>query len=112
MITRGRADVRVAVIDEGVDTDHPALKASVVDQKDFVDGNGDARPDGNDAHGTACAGIIVSRDDTYPGIAPECSPGGGFNRQGRQPGELDLRRLRHGRCNRLGMARGQGRRPL
>ena len=73
MITRGRAEVRVAVLDEGVDTDHPALKASVVDQKDFVDGNPHARPDGNDAHGTACAGIIVSRDATYPGIAPECS---------------------------------------
>jgi thermitase len=73
MTTRGRAEVRVAVIDEGVDTDHPALKASIVDQKDFVDGNTHARPDGNDAHGTACAGIIVSRDETYPGIAPECS---------------------------------------
>jgi subtilisin family serine protease len=73
MTTRGRADVRIAVLDEGVDTDHPALKAAVVDQKDFVDGNNHARPDGNDAHGTACAGIIVSRDQAYPGIAPECS---------------------------------------
>ena len=72
-ITRGRADVRVAVLDEGVDTEHPALKAAIVDQKDFVDGNAHARPDGNDAHGTACAGIIVSRDATYPGLAPECS---------------------------------------
>jgi len=72
-ITRGRADVRIAVIDEGVDTDHPALKTAVVDQKDFVDGHPHARPDGNDAHGTACAGIIVSRDATYPGLAPECS---------------------------------------
>ena len=70
---RGRAEVRVAVLDEGVDTEHPALKAAVVDQKDFVDGNAHARPDGNDAHGTACAGIIVSRDLTYPGLAPECS---------------------------------------
>src|SRR5262249_32476877 len=30
-------------------------------------------PDGNDAHGTACAGIALSRDDTFPGIAPGCS---------------------------------------
>ncbi len=72
-LTRGRGDVRIAVLDEGVDTDHPALKAAVVDQKDFVDRNDHARPDGNDAHGTACAGIIVSRDQTYPGLAPECS---------------------------------------
>jgi subtilisin family serine protease len=72
-ITRGRPDVRVAVLDEGVDTAHPALKAAVVAEKDFVAGNGHARPDGNDAHGTACAGIIVSRSTVYPGIAPECS---------------------------------------
>jgi subtilisin family serine protease len=72
-LTRGRADVRVAVLDEGVDTAHPALKDAVVDQKDFVDGNTHAGPDGNDAHGTACAGIIASRDANYPGLAPECS---------------------------------------
>jgi subtilisin family serine protease len=38
-----------------------------------VDGNNHARPDGDDAHGTACAGIIVSRDVNYPGLAPLCS---------------------------------------
>jgi subtilisin family serine protease len=72
-ITRGSAAVRVAVLDEGVDTEHAGLQTGVVDQKDFVDGNAHARPDGNDAHGTACAGIIASRDATYPGLAPECS---------------------------------------
>jgi subtilisin family serine protease len=30
-------------------------------------------PSGNDAHGTACAGIVLSRDKTFPGIAPACS---------------------------------------
>jgi subtilisin family serine protease len=72
-LTRGKADVRVAVLDEGVDVEHPALKPALVAQKDFVDDNPTAQPDGNDAHGTACAGIIVSRDATYPGLAPECS---------------------------------------
>ncbi|MDY3554777.1 S8 family serine peptidase [Gemmata sp. JC717] len=72
-LTRGVADVRVAVLDEGVDTTHPALQAAVVAEKDFVDGNPTARPDGNDAHGTACAGIIVSRDATTPGLASGCS---------------------------------------
>jgi thermitase len=72
-LTRGRPEVRVAVLDEGVDSEHPALKDAVVDQKDFVDGNTHARPDGNDAHGTACAGIVASRDSTYPGLAPQCS---------------------------------------
>jgi subtilisin family serine protease len=72
-LTKGKDDVRVAVVDEGVDTDHPALKAAVVADKDFVDGNATSKPDGNDAHGTACAGIILSRDTNTPGLAPLCS---------------------------------------
>jgi len=73
-ITRGSADVRVAVLDEGVDTAHPSLKAAVVAERDFIGSNGNsAMPAGNDAHGTACAGIVLSRDATYPGIAPNCS---------------------------------------
>lgn len=73
-ITRGSPDVRVAVLDEGVDTAHPSLKAAVVAEKDFIGSNGNsAKPDGDDAHGTACAGIVLSRDKTYAGIAPKCS---------------------------------------
>jgi subtilisin family serine protease len=65
---RGNAAIRVAVLDEGVDVSHPDLSAAVVDQKDFVDGNPTAAPSGNDAHGTACAGIILGRGDQFPGI--------------------------------------------
>src|SRR5712691_3559317 len=73
-VTKGNSDIRVAVLDEGVDTAHPALQRAVVAQRDFIGGNGDsAMPDGDDAHGTACAGIIVSRDAAVPGIAPRCS---------------------------------------
>lgn len=73
MITRGQPEIRVAILDEGVDTLHPALQPAIVAEKDFVEGNAHARPDGNDAHGTACAGIVVSRDATYPGLASACS---------------------------------------
>jgi subtilisin family serine protease len=72
-ITRGTAAVRIAVLDEGVDVGHPALQAAVVAQRDFVDGNPTAMPDGDDAHGTSCAGIVLSRDAKHPGLAPECS---------------------------------------
>ena len=73
-LSKGSPDIRIALLDEGVDTDHPALQPAVVGQRDFVGGTGDsALPSGNDAHGTACAGIIVSRDRTYVGIAPKCS---------------------------------------
>jgi thermitase len=73
-VTRGSADIRVAILDEGVDARHPALRAAVVLQRDFIGGNGDdAAPDANDAHGTACAGIVASRDAVYPGVAPGVS---------------------------------------
>ncbi len=73
-ITKGHKDIKVAVLDEGVDTSHPALKPAVVAQRDFIGGNGDsAMPSGDDAHGTACAGIVLSRDKTFSGIAPRCS---------------------------------------
>jgi hypothetical protein len=73
-MTQGNKNVKVAVLDEGVDTSHPALKAAVVAEKDFIGTNGaSAMPSGDDAHGTACAGIVLSRDKDYPGIAPKCS---------------------------------------
>src|SRR5262249_27789519 len=49
---RGDPEIRVAVLDEGVDVDHPELKDAVVAQKDFVDDNPTAAPSGDDAHGT------------------------------------------------------------
>jgi subtilisin family serine protease len=73
-ITQGSPEIRVAVLDEGVDTSHPALKPAVVAERDFIGDHGDsAMPDGDDAHGTSCAGIIASRDAAVPGIAPKCS---------------------------------------
>jgi subtilisin family serine protease len=51
-----------------VDVNHPDLKAAVVAQKDFSENNPTAMPSGDDAHGTACSGIIVGRGNTYPGI--------------------------------------------
>ncbi|GIM91838.1 S8 family serine peptidase [Paractinoplanes toevensis] len=72
-ITRGDPDVRVAVLDDGVDTAHPYLKSGVVAERDFRDADDVAAPRGNDAHGTACAGIICSRDDDLRGLAPDVS---------------------------------------
>ena len=73
-ITKGSAEIKIAVLDEGVDVTHPALSPALVAQKDFIGGNGNsAMPSGNDAHGTACAGIVVSRDTQRPGIAKGCS---------------------------------------
>src|SRR5262249_54056451 len=71
-ITRGRIETRIPVLGTAVDTSHPALAKTVVAEKDLLDDNDHARPDPDDPHGTACAGIIFSRDGNYPGLASEC----------------------------------------
>ena len=72
-ISRGDPGVAVAVLDEGVDTKHPYLKSAVRAERDFVDDRPTAMPDGDDAHGTACAGIVCSRNAKVSGLAPEVS---------------------------------------
>jgi subtilisin family serine protease len=63
------AGVKVAVIDSGVDADHPAVGGRVEYAAIVEDGEElriDLQPHGDDfGHGTACAGIIR-------GLAPDC----------------------------------------
>jgi len=56
--------VRVAVLDSGVDTQHPFLKVfhSVSTSGESVELPGQ--------HGTHCAGIVASRDSVFSGVAP------------------------------------------
>ncbi len=57
--------VRVAVIDSGVQLDHPDLAGQVMASANFVTG-----PEGRaEIHGTAVAGIIAARADNHLGIA-------------------------------------------
>jgi hypothetical protein len=63
--SQGRG-VRLAVIDTGVDTDHPDLTGRVRVSRNFVDKNHQAFRD--DAHGTAVAGIIAATINNGVGI--------------------------------------------
>jgi hypothetical protein len=58
-------DVRVAVIDSGVDAAHPDLAGQVLLRENFVD----SAPVPAEAHGTAVAGIIAAREGNGLGIA-------------------------------------------
>ncbi|MFL6232684.1 MAG: S8 family serine peptidase, partial [Thermoanaerobaculia bacterium] len=98
-ITTGRPEIVVAVLDDGVDMDHPNLTASLwrnpdpnaEDQigRDFFLPDSDPdhfnpRPkrfeppfdqvEGNDVHGTCCAGLIAARglNGGSVGVAPGC----------------------------------------
>lgn len=62
--TTGRG-ARVAVIDSGVELNHPDLAGQVAFSANLVD----ERPLPSESHGTAVAGIIAARTDTQAGIA-------------------------------------------
>lgn len=68
-VTQGDG-VKVAVLDTGIDTDHPDFVGAVVASKDFT---GDGIEDAN-GHGTHTAGIIGARANGYGfvGVAPKC----------------------------------------
>ncbi|MEV7615286.1 type VII secretion-associated serine protease mycosin [Streptomyces sp. NPDC089799] len=70
-------DVRVAVIDTGVDRANPQLSGAidVGAGKDFIDGKGDGTND-TVGHGTKVAGLIAARSNKgtgFVGLAPEAT---------------------------------------
>ena len=78
-ITRGSRDIVVAVLDDGVDLDHPDFAApdKVVFPKDYVDGDSNPFPTSQrqDYHGTPCAGVAVADEngEGVVGVAPGCA---------------------------------------
>ena len=86
-LSRGRRDVRVAVLDTGINLGHPELRGKIVAKADFVDLQGldtssfvgdflgaDDDPEDELGHGTHVAGIIAAEGVAMdPGIAPGCS---------------------------------------
>ncbi len=84
-LSKGRQDIKIAVIDTGIDRDHPEL--NYIKEKDFVNFDGldttgfigdlqgvDSIAEDSVGHGTHVAGIISSRGNNMPeGVAPGCS---------------------------------------
>jgi thermitase len=68
--TRGSSSVKVAVIDSGIDPDHPELRGKVVSQKDFVNDDDDATA--GHIHGTHVAGTIAANTNNNDGVAGTC----------------------------------------
>jgi thermitase len=85
-LSRGRPDIRIAVLDTGVNLDHPELRGKIVGKADFVNLEGldtssfvgdylgaDDDPEDELGHGTHVAGIIAAEGVAMdPGIVPEC----------------------------------------
>ncbi len=68
-ITTGSSSIKVAIIDEGVDLVHPDLLANMLGGYDGTGLNSGGAPSGNDAHGTACAGIVAGVGNNNLGVA-------------------------------------------
>ena len=88
-ITQGSPEITIAIIDDGVDIDHPDLKSNIWKNPDetepdvhgwnFFDDNDNPRPQkftppydqlqGNDSHGTPCAGVAAAVGGNSIGVA-------------------------------------------
>jgi len=66
-ITTGSDDITIAIVDTGVDLDHPDLQAKVVPGYDFV--NKDSDPSDDHGHGSHVAGIAAAVTDNGLGVA-------------------------------------------
>ncbi|MCL2168167.1 MAG: S8 family peptidase [Lentimicrobiaceae bacterium] len=76
-ITKGSMDIKIAVLDVGVQLDHPDLEDNLLPGCDVTygaPGGENGSYSGTDAHGTYCAGIIgaVDNDKGIIGVAPNC----------------------------------------
>ena len=66
-VTRGSTNVKVAIVDSGVDLDHPDLADRILPGYDFV--NGDAVAQDDEGHGTMVAGLAAADTNNGIGIA-------------------------------------------
>jgi thermitase len=66
----GSDKIVIAILDTGVDLDHPDLVKKLVAGYDFIDG--DDQPDDVAEHGTHCAGIAAAQTNNGVGVAGIC----------------------------------------
>lgn len=77
-ITTGSSEIIIAVLDQGVTSNHPDLpntRQLRLNGSNFVEGNNNPSPGGNGNHGNACAGVIaatMNNNQGIAGIAPNC----------------------------------------
>ncbi len=65
-VSMGSANVKVAILDSGIDTDHPDLAGTIYAQHDYV--NNDERAEDDEGHGTMVAGVIAGNANNGRGI--------------------------------------------
>lgn len=66
-LSKGDPGVTIAIVDTGIDANHPDLKAKVAPGFDIIDNDTD--PHDGEGHGTHCAGIAAAAVNNGVGIA-------------------------------------------
>ena len=72
----GDPRITIAVIDEGVQTEHESLKRAITMTYDATQDHDVQEPESWDAHGTACAGLaaaVADREHAMRGVGSGCS---------------------------------------
>ena len=69
-ITRGSSDVRIAILDSGLETSHPEFANRIVAPWDYV--GDDASPNDPRGHGTMSSGAAAARGNNTRGVAGVC----------------------------------------
>lgn len=76
-ISKGSSNIRVAVVDNAIYTQHPDLNNKVVLERDVSDNDGDATPPAGGSsydkyvwsHGTHCSGLVAAETNNGKGVA-------------------------------------------
>jgi thermitase len=71
-VTKGSSSVVIAVVDTGVDLDHPDLASKVLTGNDYDFVNNDSTAQDDNGHGTHVAGIAAGATNNATGIAGMC----------------------------------------
>jgi thermitase len=67
--TTGSSSVKIAIIDSGIDLNHPDLKDNIIQGRNFVNKLTPNNPEDDNGHGTHCAGIAAAIGNNGKGIA-------------------------------------------
>ena len=75
MFQKGKKSIRIAILDEGVETNHPDLNGIIEKSFDAIDGDVFQEPNDWDGHGTACCGLAAAKHKLFgiKGLSAGCS---------------------------------------
>ena len=71
-LEQGNDQIVIAILDSGVELDHPDLVDKLVEPYDALEQDADPTPNGSDAHGTACAALAAATTNNGRGVAGVC----------------------------------------